>query len=136
MPPAMEPRAPSAGQTEDHADRLLGSITLHSEGFEVSRDWLPTALAFRHPDGRELDLHPVQPTADGGGDQIQLDGVKRWHYEPPVNGTIGGTGVRCCPVTTQLRAHLGYEPGANDYADMRLLRDQLGAELPPPYDRS
>jgi lincosamide nucleotidyltransferase A/C/D/E len=131
-------------QTRPHSDLDLvvpaGSIAtlrsvLEREGFEVSRDWLPTALALRHADGRELDLHPVEPTPDGGGDQIQLDGVKRFHYEPAVRGTIGGIEVRCCSVGTQLRAHLGYDPGNNDYADMHLLRDQLGAELPPPYDR-
>jgi lincosamide nucleotidyltransferase A/C/D/E len=132
-------------QTRPHSDldlvvsarsvAALRSI-LEREGFEISRDWLPTALSFRHRDGREVDLDPVKPTADGGGDQIQLDGVTRWHYEPPAKGTIGRIEVQCCPVTTQLRAHLGYEPGSTDYADMRLLRDHLGAELPPPYDHN
>jgi lincosamide nucleotidyltransferase A/C/D/E len=131
-------------QTRPHSDLDLvvsasSVATLRSvltqEGFEIWRDWLPTALSLRHADGREVDLHPIEPTADGGGDQIQLDGVKRWHYEPPVKGTVGGIEVPCCPVTTQVRAHLGYEPGSTDYADMHLLRDHLGAELPPLYDR-
>jgi lincosamide nucleotidyltransferase A/C/D/E len=131
-------------QTRSHSDLDLAlhassvatsRSVLEREGFEISRDWLPTALSFRHHDGREVDLHPITPTPGGGGDQIQLDGVTRWHYDPPVKGTIGGIEVQCCPVTTQLRAHLGYEPGATDYVDMRLLRDHLGAELPPLYDR-
>ncbi|WP_445256595.1 hypothetical protein [Nocardioides aurantiacus] len=29
------------------------------------RDWLPAALALRDPGGREVDLHPVDPTPDG-----------------------------------------------------------------------
>ena len=28
----------------------------------MERNWLPTALVFRHPDGRGIDLHPVGPT--------------------------------------------------------------------------
>src|SRR5215471_17165369 len=59
-------------------------------GFLVERDWLPTALAFRHPDGMAVDLHLIEPTADGGGDQIQLDGITRWHYPPPATARIDG----------------------------------------------
>jgi lincosamide nucleotidyltransferase A/C/D/E len=72
-------------QTRDHDDldlvvplelvpvcrRVLGEA-----GFEVERDWLPTALAMRHPDGRAVDLHPVEPTPDGGGDQVQPTGSR------------------------------------------------------------
>lgn len=39
---------------------------LNAVGFVVLRDWLPTSLAVRHEDGREVDLHPITPTADGG----------------------------------------------------------------------
>jgi lincosamide nucleotidyltransferase A/C/D/E len=63
---------------------------LVDDGFEVARDWLPTALAFTHADGRAVDLHPVELTPDGGGDQIQLDGTSRWHYDAPVTGSIAG----------------------------------------------
>lgn len=106
---------------------------LVKERFKVLRDWLPTAIAFEHFDGRQVDLHPVEPTGDGGGDQIQLDGETRWHYGPPVDGLIDGRQVRCCSVETQLRAHEGYEPDSNDFADLRLLRDRFGCELPAPY---
>lgn len=107
---------------------------LAADGFIVVRDWLPTAIAFEHPDGRQVDLHPIDPTDDGGGDQVQLDGVRRWHYDPPTTGVIGRREVRCCTVDSQLRAHLGYEPSNKDFADMRLLRKRFGCELPPPYD--
>ena len=131
-------------QTRAHADLDLVVTTaslgparavLAHERFVVIRDWLPTAIPVRHSDGREIDLHPVDATADGGGDQVQLDGVRRWHYEAPVIGTIGGTDVRCCAVTTQVRTHLGYDPNDKDHADMRLLQERFGVELPPPYDR-
>jgi hypothetical protein len=59
---------------------------------------------------------------------VQLDGVRRWHYEPPVTGVVGGKEVRCCSTSTQVRAHLGYDPTGKDHADMRLLRERLGVE--------
>ena len=129
-------------QSREHADLDLvlprndvGPTTklLEVAGFAVTRDWLPTAIAFAHNDGREVDLHPVDPTPDGGGDQLLPDGT-RWHYEPPVPGTIAGRAVLCVSLATQLASHAGYEPDAGDIADMRLLASTFGFELPPPYD--
>jgi lincosamide nucleotidyltransferase A/C/D/E len=130
-------------QTRDHSDLDLvvhrahlaqARRVLQQLGFAVLRDWLPNAIALQDAAGREVDLHPVDPTADGGGDQIQLDGTTRWHYSPPVAGVIGGQAVHCCPVADQLLCHLGYEPRQSDYADMRLLAEHFGVRLPPPYD--
>lgn len=71
--------------------------------FAVERDWLPAALALRHPDGHAVDLHPIKPTADGGGDQIQLDG-SRWHYTVPATGTIPASArksrLACLPLAS------------------------------------
>lgn len=108
---------------------------LVDHGFAIERDWLPTALALRHPDGRSVDLHPVEPTPDGGGDQIQLDGT-RWHYDPPVAGEIGGVRVKCCSVACQIAAHLGYEPDEVDRDDMRALAEQYQLTMPLPYQAS
>lgn len=105
-------------------------------GFEVVRDWLPTAIAFAHVDGRQVDLHPVELTPDGGGDQIQRDGTTRWHYDAPVTGTIAGQPVLCCSVETQIASHLGYEPDDNDRSDMLALAEEFDRELPTPYVRS
>ena len=102
-------------------------------GFLVQRDWLPTALAFRHPDGMDIDLHPVELTADGGGDQIQLDGITRWHYPSPTTGSIDGLPVRCCTVGCQVASHLGYEPDDQDRSDMAELARHFQIELPAPY---
>jgi lincosamide nucleotidyltransferase A/C/D/E len=132
-------------QTREHADLDLvidrGAVdrlrsSLAADGFEVIRDWLPTAVALCHADGREIDLHPVEMTDDGGGDQIQLDGVKRWHYDPPTIGRIAGCPVPCSTVATQIRSHLGYDPDDVDVADMEALARRFGCSLPPPYDRS
>jgi lincosamide nucleotidyltransferase A/C/D/E len=106
---------------------------LMPEGFEVVRDWLPTAIAFRHSDGRAIDLHPVELTPDGGGDQIQLDGERRFHYAAPTSGRIGSRSVACCTVQIQIASHLGYQPNEDDLADMEALAAKFGLELPPPY---
>lgn len=105
---------------------------LADAGFGVERDLLPTALALRHPDGRGVDLHPVEPRGDGGGDQLLEDGT-RWRYGPPASGRIGGRAVACCSLDTQLRAHTGYEPDADDRADVRALSLRFGVSPPAPY---
>jgi lincosamide nucleotidyltransferase A/C/D/E len=97
----------------------------------VLRDWRPTAVAVADERGREVDLHLVTPTPDGGGDQALPGGS--FHYPPPVAGTVGGRAVRCVDARTQVRTHLGYPPTAKDHADMRLLRDRLAVDLVPPY---
>lgn len=129
-------------QTRDHSDLDLVVAVEHVDharawltdaGYTVIRDWLPTAIAFARPDGAEVDLHPVDRTPDGGGDQRQLDGVTTYHYRPPTLGRIGGSAVRCCPVEDQVSCHLGYPPTGKDWHDMRLLADERGAPLRPPY---
>ena len=129
-------------QTRHHSDLDLVidaaalsrfNAVLLAEGFEVVRDWLPTAIAFRHPDGRAIDLHPAELTPDGGGDQVQRDGEKRFHYAAPTVGRIGSRSVSCCTVETQIASHLGYQPNEDDVADMEALAAKFGRELPPPY---
>jgi lincosamide nucleotidyltransferase A/C/D/E len=98
----------------------------------VLRDLRPTAIALSDGAGREIDLHLVSPTADGGGDQPQPGGG-RFHYPAPTTGMIGGRAVRCVDAETQVRAHLGYPPTEKDHRDMRALYERLGVRLPAPY---
>jgi lincosamide nucleotidyltransferase A/C/D/E len=107
--------------------------TLLEAGFTVERDWLPTAIALRHPDGRAVDLHPVRLTTDGGGEQLLPDDGGTFRYAAPTSGSIAGRPVPCCDVATQVAAHLGYEPDADDLADMRRLADAFGLTPLPPY---
>ncbi len=80
-----------------------------------------------------VDLHPVRPTPDGGGDQVLPDG-SLWHYGPPATGTIAGRPVTCLALETQVRAHLGFDPRPEHRADMARLADRFGIDLPAPYD--
>jgi lincosamide nucleotidyltransferase A/C/D/E len=98
----------------------------------ILRNWLPTALAVADQTGREIDLHPVTPTPDGGGNQALPDGTE-FHYPPPTTGSIDGHPVACVDLETQLHCHLGYEPSTKDREDMRRLRDRFGVALPAPY---
>ena len=112
-------------------DSVRGLLT--SLGYEVIRDWLPTTVAFRDDAGREIDLHPVDLTEDGGGDQVMQDG-RTWHYAAPVAGAIAGRTVRCASAEDQLLMHLGYEPRSVDFADVRRITERFGLEAPPPFD--
>ncbi len=128
--------------TRDHADLDLVLLTpqlaavrslLAEAGYgTVLRNWLPTSIALADGEGREVDLHPVTPTSDGGGDQAQLDGGS-FHYPPPTVGVIGGQPVDCVDADTQVRCHLGYPPQAKDHQDMRQLHRRLGVTLPGAY---
>jgi lincosamide nucleotidyltransferase A/C/D/E len=130
-------------QTREHGDVDLvverGGLAavvdlLERAGYVVTRDWLPTAIAFhRESDGAEVDLHPIHPTADGGGDQVQLDRVSLFHYNPPVAGVIAGRSVLCCSVADQIRCHRGYQPAATDRQDMEALARAFDVVLPEPY---
>jgi lincosamide nucleotidyltransferase A/C/D/E len=116
---------------EQAIDRLV--TRLRAEGYTVFRDELPGSIALRHDDGREVDLHPLTLTPDGGGDQQQPGGRPPWHYGPPTTGHINGRPVPCNSLDTQIRSHLGYQPDDNDHADMRALARRYGCSLPAPY---
>lgn len=106
---------------------------LTAAGFTVLRNWLPAALAMRHEDGREVDLHPITPTEDGGGDQQLFPPEPPFHYNAPMTGFINGTQVACVDAATQWRAHVGYEPQPEDHADVAALVARFRLPLPPGY---
>jgi hypothetical protein len=69
---------------------------LNAQGYDVIRDWLPTSIAFRDRSGREVDLHPLDPTPDGGGDQVLPDDEERGTTRHPSKGRfeVGLSGAR------------------------------------------
>lgn len=105
---------------------------LHDTGYQVFRDLLPTAVALRDPQGREVDFHPVDLMPDGGGEQA-LPGGGRFRYSPPVVGTVLGRSVRCAPAEDQLLAHQGYAPRPVDVEDVARLVARFGLDLPPGF---
>ncbi|MEZ0074273.1 nucleotidyltransferase domain-containing protein [Planotetraspora sp. GP83] len=128
--------------TREHSDLdlviLLSQVdavrsVLENMGYnKLLRNWLPVALALADIQGREIDLHPITPSAEGGGTQAQPDGSS-FHYPAPVQGVLGGRVVSCVDALTQVRCHVGYEPSEKDHRDMRALRIATGVELPLLY---
>jgi lincosamide nucleotidyltransferase A/C/D/E len=115
----------------DQVEIVRAALT--TAGFDrVLRDWLPVALALADDAGREIDLHPVSRTDDGGGDQA-LPAGGSFHYPPPTTGVIGGRVVRCVDLMTQVNCHTGYEPTNKDRADLHLSERRFGIDLPDSY---
>lgn len=131
-------------QTRAHSDLDLvvhrqdvDHVTAHlyAQGFQVIRDWLPTSIAFRDESGREVDLHPVDPTPDGGGDQVLPEDPATWHYAPPVRGFIQGRSIRCASAQDQVLMHTGYPPRDVDFDDVRRLAQRFEVRLPEPFSK-
>jgi lincosamide nucleotidyltransferase A/C/D/E len=111
------------------ADLVSTQALLEGRGFKVIRNWLPTSIAFRDQHGREVDLHPVDMTADGGGNQVLPDGTT-WHYAPPVSGSIRGKATACSSAEDQLLMHQDYEPRPVDFHDVLRVAYRFGLPLP------
>lgn len=131
-------------QTRKHSDldlvlprsevqRVRAMLT--ARGYLVVRDWLPTSLAFRDGQDREVDLHPVDLTADGGGDQVLQDG-DAWHYAPPVEGSINERRIRCASASEQLLMHQGYDPRPVDLLDVRRIAERFNLPVPAAFHAS
>lgn len=97
-------------------ERLAGA------GFVEHVDWLPGRLAMLHPDGREIDLHPYDPQADGSGRfETHTGEVFIFPVEAFSSGRVAGRIVACWSVAFQVTAHSGYEPSDKDLHDLALL---------------
>ena len=80
-----------------------------------------------------MDLHPVDPPPDGGGDQLLPDDDGPWHYAPPVEGSIHGRSIWCAPAEDQILMHTGYTPRTVDFEDVRRLAQRFDVPLPEPF---
>ena len=127
-------------QTRDHGDLdvVVPAATdadvisaLQSAGFRITTDWRPIRVALTHPDGAEVDVHPVSVGADGTRIQQGFPGVT-YEYPPEdiTDGSIDGRAVRCLSASLQMRFHDGYVPTGSDIADCRLLAAATGLPLP------
>ncbi len=106
------------------AERLEAAVADH--GFKLIVDWSPGRRVWQHPDGREIDVHPLDLDENGTYRLTTHDG--QIFEMPPgsyVTGTIGDRPVQCLAVHKQLEYHQGYEPSEKDRHDLALLRGLL-----------
>lgn len=126
-------------RTRDHRDldlmhraeqepAVLAALT--GAGFAETLDWRPARFVLSHPDGRELDLHPLRFAADGSAEQSSPDPERPFRYpaEVFVTGTVAGEPVPCLSAAQQVRFHQGYEPADRDRHDMAQLRRAFGID--------
>ncbi|MBY8882100.1 nucleotidyltransferase domain-containing protein [Actinacidiphila acidipaludis] len=101
---------------------------LAAAGFTETLDWRPVRFVVSHPDGREIDLHPLVFADDGSALQASLDPGVPFAYPAScfVTGTIGGTTVPCLSAEQQVFFHQGYDPSDRDLHDMARLRERFG----------
>ncbi|MFI0238673.1 nucleotidyltransferase domain-containing protein [Streptomyces sp. NPDC016845] len=124
-------------QTRNHRDldlmhraeqepAVLAALT--GAGFAETLDRRPARFVLAHPDGREIDLHPLRFAPDGSAEQSSLDPDQPFRYpaEVFVTGTIAGEPVPCLSAEQQVRFHQGYEPAERDRHDMAQLRRVFG----------
>ncbi|WP_329613613.1 amino acid transporter [Streptomyces brevispora] len=91
-------------------------------------DRRPVRFVLSHPDGPEIDLHPLEFAPDGSATQPSFDPREPFRYpaECFVTGTIDGTPVRCISAAQQVEFHQGYDPRPADLHDMAQLRRVFG----------
>jgi lincosamide nucleotidyltransferase A/C/D/E len=111
--------------------------TMAGYGFQLVSGALDSNFVLRDGQGREIDVHPVRFDDDGNG-TYRMENGEDWVF--PASG-FGGTGrvgrraVACLTADVQMVDHAtGYEPGATDFHDMRLLNARFGTRLLPPFD--
>lgn len=106
--------------------RLLALLT--GLGFAETIDWRPVRFVMAHPDGREIDLHPLVFAPDGSAEQSSLEPGKPYRYPASAftEGSIDGTAVQCLSAEQQAYFHQGYEPAERDVHDMARLREAFG----------
>ena len=125
-------------QTRSHNDLDVSLETAEAElleatvadlGFELVVDWSPGRRAWQHPDGREIDVHPLDLDENGSYRLTTHDG--QIFEMPPgsyVTGTIGDRPVQCLAVHKQLEYHQGYEPADKDLHDLAILQRLAGTQ--------
>ncbi|NNC75859.1 MAG: amino acid transporter [Acidimicrobiia bacterium] len=129
-------------QTRDHGDldvilpaddESTAIEALTGAGFEISTDWRPIRFAMTHPDGREIDLHPVRQGPAGSMIQEVFEGHLTYPADEITTGIIDRRLVRCISAALQIRFHDGYEPQEKDRADVATLCAATGLEPPAAY---
>jgi lincosamide nucleotidyltransferase A/C/D/E len=101
---------------------------LAAAGYVETLDWRPVRFVVTDPDGREIDLHPLDFAEDGSAVQAAFGPNRPFAYPAScfVTGTILGRTVPCLSAEQQVYFHQGYEPSDRDRHDMARLRHTFG----------
>jgi lincosamide nucleotidyltransferase A/C/D/E len=122
-------------QTRPHDDLDLVSLLaevpalereLSALGYERAGGGPPMSFESVDADGRQVDVHPFEPDANGDGIYLKRDGTT-WTYPAhgfAGRGVIADRNVNCLTVDVQLISHSGYELDENDLHDLQLLRGE------------
>ncbi|WP_407911743.1 nucleotidyltransferase domain-containing protein [Kitasatospora sp. NE20-6] len=112
----------------DVRDEPVLLAVLGAAGFVQTLDQRPVRFVLAHPDGRELDLHPLEFAPDGSAVQRSFDPDRPFPYPADcfVTGLVLGVPVPCLSAAQQVFFHQGYEPADRDRADMAHLRRAFG----------
>lgn len=103
-------------------------------GFRIIEDARPTRFVLKHPDGREIDMHPVVFDDSGIGLQLVPNGEPFVYPRSGFTiGTINARAVSCITAERLVAFHVGYEPDDDDRHNMRILKQYLGIPLPEIY---
>jgi lincosamide nucleotidyltransferase A/C/D/E len=81
----------------------------------------PSAFVYRHPDGREVDVHVVRQSDDGDVEMLWNVPYRFTAVGLRATGVIDGHSVRCLSREMQLQAHTGYDLPAHHLQDLELL---------------
>ena len=104
---------------------------LEGMGFDGVLDLRPVRFSMKDLGGLEVDVHPVRFAADGTGVQA---GPEATEFIYPADafayGGIGHRRLPCLSAVQQVRFHTGYKRQPKDDADLAILRDRLGVDIP------
>jgi lincosamide nucleotidyltransferase A/C/D/E len=81
----------------------------------------PSAFVYRHPDGREVDVHVVRESPDGTVEMLWNVPYAFAAAGLSATGVVDGHEVRCLSRLMQEQAHTGYELPAHHLQDLQLL---------------
>jgi lincosamide nucleotidyltransferase A/C/D/E len=131
-------------QTREHDDLDIGvplehaaayRTTMAAAGFTLFRDDGPYCYVLTDAHDHRVDVHFFdRSTTCRNDDGREVFGGIAYTVDAfGASGTINGRAVPCCTAEFTMYAHTGYEPDADDYADMRVLHERLGTALLPPF---
>jgi lincosamide nucleotidyltransferase A/C/D/E len=122
---------------EVEVDRAIGALAPLGFTLEAAferRAWMPKNSILRDDAGRRVDLDSIdwQMLADAFGLAGPDEEIRKAiEHDVVGEGTVANRRVPCLSAEVQLLYHTRFELTAPHRHDVRLLRDELGASVPP-----